>query len=294
MVRNLSLSYFDLSPSQKFHCYRINASETSQMPHSHNFYQICYVDRGRVEHWQNNNPVDLLYGDAFIVPPGFVHRIIFPDTDAFIYSLSFDEGLFHPGFCQSNVYRFMTALKLDTMEDKRIDIRMKLVPDENQRFIIKSLLESLIREQNSETPPDLAASGSLIAAIMCVLSQVYFGGETRKGRLDDVTQYTHIMQRCIEYIDGHFTSCLTLENLAKRFAISRSMLVMLFPQFTGKTLKSYITDKRIAHAVMLVQNSSLTIQEISHICGYENYSTFFRNFRKVAGSTPSEYRGSLE
>jgi AraC-like DNA-binding protein len=290
MIRHLALDYFDLPETQKFHVYRINASETSQTPHTHDFYQICYVDRGEIQHWQDNEPVNLLYGDAFIVPPGFVHRLVFPNEDAFIYSLSFHESLFHPGFCESNVYRFMTALKLDTIEEKRINIRMKLVLDENQRYIIKSLFESLIREQEAAIPPQLGACGSLIAAIMCVLSQAYFRNDDSKGRLDDVAQYTKTMQECLEYIDSHYTSSLTLEGLARRFALSRTMFGMLFPQFTGTTLKPYITEKRISHAVMLVQNEALSLNEIALMVGYQSFSTFYRNFKKMTGLSPSQYR----
>jgi len=289
-IRHLSLDYFNLSPEQKYHIYRINSSQTSQSPHSHDFYQICYVDKGEIQHWQNDTPVRLIYGDAFIVPPNFVHRIVFPDPDAFIYSISFSENMFHPGFSYSSAYQFMTALKIDTINEKHIDIRMKVVLDENQRFIMKSLCESLIKESKAECPAQLSASASLIDAIMCILSQAYANNNSPGNSLNNLSQYSISMQKCLEYIDNHFMMPLKADELAHRFAMSKSTFGVLFHQFIGMPPKQYITQRRIDYATMLASNANFSMKEISQMVGYEYFSTFYRNFTKITGISPSEYR----
>lgn len=293
-MRVLTLEYFDIQPMQKYHIYKINGSETSQALHSHNYYQICYVDWGEIEHWQEDEPVHLMYGDAFIVPPGFAHRVVFPDKKASMYSLSYEEDMFHPGFSYSNVYHFMNALKLDTMNEKRIDIRMKVVLNESQRFIVKSLLESLIKESDAGCPQELTSSASLIAATMCVLSQAYFQDESRQESLQNITHYNKSVGECIEYIDAAFSSPLTIDDLAHKFAISKTALRVIFAQLTGTTPKNYIAKKRVDHAALLVRNSDLTINEISRIVGYDDFSTFYRNFINIIGVSPSKYRNRTE
>lgn len=287
-MQNLSLDYFNLPQGQKYHIYRISGSEVGQQPHTHDFYQICFVDRGGIEHWQDDAPVLLNAGDAFIVPPGFVHKILFPDSSASIYSLSFAEDLFHSGFARSNVYHFMTALKIETLEEQRIPIRMKVVLDNSRRQTLRSLMDALIREQESSCPPELTAAASLVASILCILSQGYF--LDNQQQLQDVTRYNQSIADCISYIDTHFTQPLTMGELTKKFALSRSKFSLLFPQCTGMTLKRYIAQKRIDYALMLIQSTSLPIQEISEMCGYEDVSTFYRNFTKITGTQPSAYR----
>ena len=286
-MQELSLDYFKLPSEQKYHIYRITGSEVSE-PHSHDYYQICYVECGRVEHRQDNSIVPLEAGDAFIVPPGFAHQIIFPDRDAYLYSLSFQEDMFHRGFSQSNVYHFMTALKLETMESQRIPIRMKVQLDLPRQQTIKGLMDALIREQESTCPRELTASASLVAAILCILSQGYFLGDA--AQLQAVEACSKVMEQCLRYLDAHFTEDLVLEETARKFGISRSKFSLLFPQHTGMTFKRYLTKKRIEYAVTLIRSTELPIQEIAQMAGYTDLSTFYRNFTTVTGTAPSTYR----
>lgn len=291
-MQELSLDYFKLPPEQKYHIYRIAGSEVSQHPHSHDYYQICYVECGRVEHRQDSSAVPLEAGDAFIIPPGFVHQIHFPDQDAFLYSLSFHEDMFHAGFSQSNVYHFMTALKLETMESERIPIRMKVQLDLPRQHTLKGLMDALIREQESTSPPELTAAASLVAAILCILSQGYFLGDA--AQLQAVTEYSKAMEQCLRYIGAHFTEDLILEDTARKFGLSRSKFSLLFPQHTGMTFKRYLAKKRIDYAVTLIRSTELPIQEIARMAGYSDLSTFYRNFTKVTGVSPSAYRAAQD
>ena len=290
MVNEISLDYFQQPPERKYHVYRISGSDISETAHSHSFYQICYVDRGEIQHWTDDTFVTSHLGDAFIVPPSFVHRIVFPNRDSQLYSLSFDETMFHPGFPHSAAYRFLSALKLNAAEPIKSSIRMKVTLNQDQRFMIHSLLESLQRESKSDYPPELSCSASLIAAILCILSQAYFMDTQRQEEYDLISHYSQSLKECVEYIDTHFSQPLTLEFLASRYALSKSTFSLLFPQFVGMTLKHYINKKRIEHAALLVQNTDLPLTEVARMTGYEEFSTFYRNFKRITGVAPSAYR----
>ncbi|MPM91062.1 HTH-type transcriptional activator RhaR [bioreactor metagenome] len=198
--------------------------------------------------------------------------------------------MFHAGFSYSNVYRFMAALKLDTMNEKHIDIRMKVMLNESQLFIMKALFESLLKESDACTSNDRSAASSLISAIMRVLSQAYFNDEQHKGSLNSLAAYDSSMSVCLEYIDAHFTDPLSLCDHAKRFAFSKTTLSMLFPRYTGVTLKHYIANKRIEYASALIKKASMSLNEIAKIIGYEEFSTFYRNFTSQTGISPSQCR----
>lgn len=287
-MREVSLDRFHLPPGKKYHIYRVADSDISPFPHRHDYYQICYVERGRVEHRQDHSAVSLEDGDAFIIPPGFVHQLHFPVPDSYIYSLSFQEEMFHPGFSQSNVYRFMTALKLETLESERIPIRMKVRLDMPRQQTMKGLMDALIREQESTCPQELTAAASLIASILCILSQGYFLGDT--AQLQAVEAWSKAMAQCLAYLDTHFTEDLVLEETARKFGLSRSKFSLLFPQYTGMTFKRYLTQKRIDYAVTLIRSTELSIGQIAQMAGYSDLSTFYRNFTKVTGTVPTTYR----
>lgn len=284
-MRNMSLSYFDLPEGQHYHIYRICGSEVSQQPHTHEYFQVCFVERGHIRHLQQQEAVELRAGDAFIVPPGFVHSILFPDPDGLVYSLSFQEDLFHPGFSASNVYRFMTALCL-----QKIPVRMKVSLDASRRQTVHALMDGLIREQESGTDPALTAAGSLVASVMCLLSQAYSADDANREPLQAAARYAEAMEACISWIDAHFTQDVTLSDLCHRFALSRTQFGALFPRFAGTTLKRYIAKKRIDYAVALLGSTDFSVHQIAGMCGYGDFSTFYRNFTKITGTQPSAYR----
>lgn len=229
--------------------------------------------------------MELQAGDAFIVPPGFEHSILFPDPDAQVYSLSFQEELFHPGFSSSNVYSFMTALCL-----QKIPVRMKVSLDAPRRQTVYALMDALIREQENRADPSLTAAGSLVASVMCVLSQAYAMDDANREPLQAAARYAKAMESCIAWIDGHFTQELTLSDLCHRFALSRTQFSALFPRFAGTTLKRYIAQKRIGCAVALLGSTDFPIHQIASMCGYDDFSTFYRNFTRLTGTQPSTYR----
>lgn len=292
-IRKITLSFFNISPEVKYHIRKIDGSAAARELHSHDYYQICYVDKGEVIHSAENGNVHLMFGDAFIVPPGYVHRIEFSGPNPLIYSLSFEEALFHPGFRYSNVYRFMTALKLDSIDEKHIDVKMKVVLNESQRATMKALMEALVREEQAEIPPELTAAPSLIAAVMCILSQAYFRKNSDDSELQKMSQYEEIMVSCLEYINERFTQPLTSDELARQFAFSKSTFTILFQQYTGMTPKHYIMTKRMEYAEMLLSNTSFSINEVSMMVGYQYFSTFYRNFTRYYGMSPSEFRAHL-
>jgi len=291
-MQPLTLQDFDLPAGQNYHIYRIGDSRVAQKPHSHDYYQLCYVQCGSIRHGHTDTPVTLQAGDAFLVPPGFVHCVEFGNS-ARIYSLSFTEDVFHAGFSYSNVYRFMTALKLETLGSQKLDVRLRIPLDSTRRHNLRSLLDCLIAEDEAGCPRELSAAASLIAAALCVVSQGYFAQPDGPAQLQKVEACRRAMADCLAYIDENYTKELTLQGLSRQFALSRSRFGMLFPQYTGTTLKRYIAQKRIAHAVMLLQSTDLPVAQIGQAVGYEDMTTFYRNFAKLTGVQPTAYRSEV-
>jgi hypothetical protein len=236
-----------------FHIYRINNSAVAEVMHSHNFYQICYVSHGEIYHRQQGEEVQLTYGDAFIVPPGFIHSIAFPKRIPRSILFPSRREIFQAGFSYSNVYNFMTALNLDTAGEKRVDVRLKLKLDESQRMVLKMLLDCLIRESATQCPKELSACGSLIASILCIISQAYFAQPQSREKLQNIEESTKSIEQCIRYIDQNYMHPVSLGDLPRKFALSRSAFSMLFQRISGKPLKRYITQKRIEQATALIQ-----------------------------------------
>jgi AraC-like DNA-binding protein len=94
----------------------------------------------------------------------------------------------------------------------------------------------------------------------------------------------------IDYLDHDFTRRVSLDELASRFCMSKFWLSRQFRAQTGISIRDYIIHKRIAMAKTLLETTDMKVISISASVGFEDLSTFNRDFRLRVGVTPSDYR----
>lgn len=274
-----------------YHIYKIRETKIAHLDHYHNYYQVCYVVSGEILHRQNDDTVTLCAGDAFIVPPGLTHSLHFNNAYAEIYSLAFEESLFAPGFPQSNAYQFLESLQTKAVVPVHNSVRLCITLNRSQRRLIENLLECLIYQQQTNCPTELSSAPSITAAIVYLLAQSYYQQPQNTSELDDLANYNSTLLQCVAYIDTHFREPISLTVLAKQFGISRSSFCSVFPQFTGMPLQKYVAQKRIKEAQILIRSyPEKSISQIAAEVGYQDDSTFYRNFLRITGIPPLKYK----
>jgi YesN/AraC family two-component response regulator len=98
------------------------------------------------------------------------------------------------------------------------------------------------------------------------------------------------IDRILDYIEKTPLDQITLKEAAESIHINPSYLSQLFKQQLNKKFVDYITELRIEESKRLLQNTTLRMSEISERVGYSDLAYFSNNFKKIVGSSPSEYR----
>lgn len=98
-----------------------------------------------------------------------------------------------------------------------------------------------------------------------------------------------IIANLIRYINDHINEELSLENLAAEVNYSTFYLCRIFKKYAGCNLTKYIASKRIEYVKNLLQDG-ISASEASEMAGFNNYSYFFKTFRKSTGVSPTEYQ----
>ena len=93
----------------------------------------------------------------------------------------------------------------------------------------------------------------------------------------------------IEYVNRYLLEIRSLEELCEKFYISKTHLNRKFKAMTGSTVWDYVVSKRLIAAKEMLM-AGATPGEVSERCGYEEYSAFYRAYKRRFGVSPKEDR----
>ena len=91
-------------------------------------------------------------------------------------------------------------------------------------------------------------------------------------------------------IDLNFARPHDLRLLARGIGVSVASLCRLFKAHTGKTVISYLVERRIQAAMWMLREEDKKIISIALACGFNDLAYFNRTFKRIARTTPSAYR----
>ena len=100
------------------------------------------------------------------------------------------------------------------------------------------------------------------------------------------------MQELLQYIQEHYALPLSLKGLAERYYMSDSALSREFKKETGENFVEYLRKIRLQKVSEALTNTDKTISEIAYACGFSDISVLNKNFKKVYGMSPGNYRKS--
>lgn len=98
------------------------------------------------------------------------------------------------------------------------------------------------------------------------------------------------VQQALKIIHSQYNIPLKVTDLAQQLSLSRSYLYKIFKKETGYALKDYILQVKMNRSCQLLQNTDLSITEISFSVGYTDPLQFSTAFKHTFQMSPSDYR----
>ncbi len=99
-----------------------------------------------------------------------------------------------------------------------------------------------------------------------------------------------IIKKVCTYVDENLASDISLETAADFAGVSSFYLSKLFKEEKGETFINFISDKRLEKSRQLLEQTELSIKEITAEVGYNDQNYFSRIFKSKYGLSPKEYR----
>jgi len=282
-IKNFVLSYYRNS-AENFHIHKVESTFEARKPHTHDYFQIYYIIYGSLIHFVKNDSSTLSHGDMFIIPPGMTHYIT-PTSDAVFYSFSFMPDFFGE---QTKANRLSLSFLKSLQTDFSQDIRPKISIEPEDIFYVENILEHMLKDFNEKPLGYNETICAYALILVTLLARNYF--EKAQSKLPDYFENNkQFVIHCIEYIKNNFTDKISLEEISKRSAMSKGNFCTLFAELTGHSFNSYLNLCRIKKATEYIKQG-YKITAVYGLCGYDDFSTFYRNFKKIMGVSPKEFK----
>lgn len=250
--------------------------ELTQQLHYHDYYQIYFVTRGSLNHDINGVSLRVMRGDCFIIPPYTSHKIELDQENASFISISFYEK-FLTDFVRNQP---AVADLFSALNSSSLLVRIVLQP---QDAVLVEQAISLAKDEfkKADSGYECILQGQL-ATILVIFSRAY--------KYIKRIKHDSLLLPCLEYINANFASSLTAKEVANWMHLSDSTFYRYFKQIVGHSFKDYLTMIRIRNACSLLRDETVPISQIASMCGYSNYSVFYRAFLLEMQISPANYR----
>jgi len=115
-------------------------------------------------------------------------------------------------------------------------------------------------------------------------------GHTAKAYTRIETVAPPWLDRVIEKLEYEFLQDHTNVGLAREAGVHPVHLSRTFRKHCGKSIGRFIREKRVHHAMLLIEQGRMTLAEIASASGFSDQSHLTRGFKEVAGITPGAFR----
>lgn len=97
----------------------------------------------------------------------------------------------------------------------------------------------------------------------------------------------------LEWIDARLDRTITVDQMASHAGMSKRTFARRFVEETGNTPGQWLIEARTRQARLLLETTSLSIDEIAARSGFADASGLRDRFRRVLGVSPRHYRASF-
>lgn len=269
----------DTLPLEVFRLGSGNA-EFDRPPHSHRFYELLYVTKGTGWHRVGLERGNVGPGHLLVVAPGEVH-----DTLG-LTRLSGWLVIFEAAALEHGARRFVD------LPGELAFLPFVRGPRAPSSFVVPKPARADWERRLSSLFAELAgtAQGRDVVARAELEALLVHAARLVAPRLGLGALHRPLLSEVFQFIDQRFERPISLVDVARAVKRSPAYLTTLVRTETGRSVLQWITERRMAEARRLLQETTLDAAEIGERVGYPDPSYFVRRFRALHRVTPLAFR----
>lgn len=237
--------------------------------HYHDRHELYFLEQGKTKYFIGSEIFLLKPGDMVFVP----------------------KGTFHKTNNENSQYVERVLLMIDddisehckTIIDELSKSKYVSFPPE-QLYKVRDILHKIEHEEKQKYASYLQMQKLCLEELLITVSRIRL-----KNTVTKFSESYRIIQNAAEYISTNPSADLSLNTLAKKFAMSPCHFSKQFKKVTGVGMNEYVNLMRIATAEKLLAEGNKPITAVAMECGFGDSNYFAAVFKKAKGITPKKY-----
>lgn len=265
--------------NSEFRLFHLTDQETREVTyHYHDFDKITIFIKGHVTYTIEGKSYELSPYDIVLVRHNDIHRLVVDNSQIYERIIVYISP------------NFMNAYKTDSYD---LSYCFQKAEEEHSNVLRipslknSSLFQSITRLEKSFSDDGYASD--LYRQVLFLEFMIHLNRAARKNRLEfiDTDNCNTKILDILQYINENLNHDLNIDILSDHFYISKYYMMRLFKQETGYTLGHYISQKRLLLAKELIL-TGVSGTQACFDCGFKDYSTFSRAYKKLFHESPRE------
>lgn len=252
--------------------------------HSHEFSEVVIINSGRGMHFTETDRYPVVAGDVFVIVGDTVHGYEDVDDLSLTNVLFLPERLRLPVRDIHSLPGYHALFTLEPRYRREHKFRARLHLDTEEMVRLEAWVDELDRELTRHESGFRFVSLALFMEMVAFLSRCYGRNRSASSR--------HLLRiaKAVSFIEEHFSETVSLERLTDVAHMSKSSLTRCFQQALGVSPIEYLIRLRVRKAADLLRSSDTKIIGVAFMVGFTDGNYFARQFRRIMGMSPSDYR----
>ena len=218
---------------------------------------------------------DMVKGDVAIVPSGLLHVLTKKTAEKSEWrtlGVTFKE-------CFDNFsYDVFSPLN-------RLCLEGGISLFENEMGIVKLMMEIYDTQDNADP-----YKRTLLLSEIYRLANIKNGTASQPAESEKRSIEMELILKIDDYINSGYKDNLTIKQIAEKLFVSERHLSRVVKRKYGESFHSLLLKKRTIAAAQLLSDCNEPVDKIGKKVGFSSKMGFYREFKKIFGVTPAEYR----
>lgn len=254
---------------------------TENLLHFHNYMEIGYCYWGNGKLTIEESTINYKGGIITLIPENIPHE-----------TKSLNEGVCKWEYLFIDVDNFIKKeMQFHRMLPEEVIKRINnqgYVIQWNQNKNLTMLVRAIIEEYREKKPYYKQAVKGYLRAFIAELLRL---NEDMSSSLTlEEKRLNSYIERSVNYIAEHFAEEIKMSDVADECGLSESHFRRIFEESMSMKPLDYLNMVRIDKACEIIQSKDYAMEEVGFRVGYQTPSTFNRNFKKLTGKTPYQWK----